>query len=91
MSTSLTRAVGRLCWAGKETSRGLVGILRRLLQSETEGLLEANLIRRKVLHDGCHARKNLGRHRRCGDPPVPFQTVILETIMYPETREMLLN
>lgn len=26
-----------------------------------------------------------------GIPPVPFQTVILETIMYPETREMLLN
>lgn len=68
-SRSLTRAVGRLCWAGKETSRGLVRILRRLLQSETEGLLEANLIRRKVLRGGCHARKNLGRHRRCGDPP----------------------
>lgn len=68
-STSLTRAVGRFCWTGKETSRDLVGILRRLLQSETEGLLEANLIRRKVLRGGCHARKNLGRHRRCGDPP----------------------
>lgn len=89
-SRSLTRAVGRLCWAGKETSRDLVGILNRLLQSETEGLLEASLIRRKVLHGGCHARKNLGRHRRCGYPPVPFQTVVLETIMHPETHAMLL-
>lgn len=38
-----------------------MGILSRLLQSETEGLLEASLIRRKVLHGGSHARKNLGR------------------------------
>lgn len=67
-SRSLTRAVGRLCWAGKETSRGLVGILSRLLQSETEGLLEASLIRRKVLHGGSHARKNLGDTEDVGTP-----------------------